>query len=130
MKKNTGALVCAIIGAIFAIIGAILWATCADALGSVSSAVGGDRGNTTIYLVLFLVLGVGGAVVSLIGGIQAKDYKRPGFVLSLVGLLMQIGNLITECVSVEGFSFLLSACTIIAVILLLVATVFSAKKGE
>lgn len=128
MKKNIGALVCAIIGAVLGLVGGILWATCADALGSINSGLGGDSTNQTIYLVVFIVLGIGGAVLSLIGGIQAYSYKKSGLILSVFGLLMQVGCLIAQCVAVEGFAFLLSACTVVSIILLLVATILSGKK--
>lgn len=128
MKKNTGALVVSIIAAIFAIIGGILWSTCADAAGSLGSAAGADTTNATVYLIVFLVLGIGGGVVGLLGGIRAHAGKSKGVLLCVLGLLTQIGNLIAECVSVGGFSFFLSMSTILAVVFFLVAAILAAKN--
>ncbi len=121
MKKNTAALVLSILGAIFAVIGGILWAACADTCAEVVQ-------SSTGYTVGFLALGIGGAVISLIGGIQAFGFKRAGLALSVVGLLMQVGNLVLECVFLGGFSFVLSLWTILALIMLVIATVFAARK--
>ena len=77
----------------------------------------------------YIILGIGGAVLALVGGIRAFGYKKGGFVLVLLGLLFQIGMLITACVAVEGFSFLLNLCTIVAIILLVIATVFAHRKA-
>ena len=127
-KRNTAAFVLALLGAIFGLIGGILWPACADAIGSIESAVSGGS-STTVYLVFFIILGIGGAVLALVGGIRAFGYKKGGFVLVLLGLLFQIGMLITACVAVEGFSFLLNLCTIVAIILLVIATVFAHRKA-
>ena len=127
-KRNTAAFVLALLGAIFGLIGGIHWSACADAIGSIESAVSGGS-STTVYLVFFIILGIGGAVLALVGGIRAFGYKKGGFVLVLLGLLFQIGMLITACVAVEGFSFLLNLCTIVAIILLLIATVFAHIKS-
>ena len=126
--KNTGAFVCGLIGAIFGLIGGILWTACADFLNSAASAVGADTGNTTIYLVCFIVLGIGGAVLALIGSIQAFHFKKGGLALTLLGLLFQVGLVVADCIGVGGFSFLLNLPTLVAVILLLVATILAAKK--
>lgn len=123
MKKNTAALVFAILGAIFGIVGSIIWAACADTCASIV-------GSSTGYTVGFLLLGIGGAVVSLIGGIQAFAYKKAALPLSVVGLLMQVGNLVLECVFAEGFSFVLSLWTILSIIMLVIETVFAARKPQ
>lgn len=128
MKKNTGALVCSIIGAVFGILGGILWATCADAVGSINGAVGGDNTTQTIYMVVFLVLGIGGGVIALLGGIRGYGGKSKATVLCVLGTLMQVGNLIAQCISVEGFSFLLSLSTLVAIVLLVVASILCAKN--
>lgn len=124
MKKNTATFVLALIGAIFGLIGGILWTACADAVNNVESAVTGGT-SSTVYMVCFIILGIGGAVVALVGGIQAFGYKKGAFVLTLVGLLLQVGMLIASCVYVSGFSFLLNICTIVAIILLVIAVVFA-----
>ncbi len=128
MGKNTGALVFSIIGAIFAILGGILWATCADAIGSIGGAAGGDTTTPTIYMIVFLVLGIGGGVIALLGGIRGYGEKSKATFLCVLGTLMQIGNLIAQCVSVSGFSFLMSLSTILAIVLLIVATILCAKN--
>lgn len=129
MNKNTGSLVCAIIGAVFGLIGGILWAACADAVGSVGAAAGADTSSSTVYLVVFLILGIGGAVVSLIGGIRAYGRNSGAVALSVLGLLMQVGNLVAQCISVEGFSFVLSLCTIVSIVMLLVATILAGRRA-
>ncbi len=121
MKKNTAAFVLALIGAILGLIGGILWTACADAVNS----VGGDG---TVYLVCFIILGMGGAVLALVGGIQAFGFKKGAFALTFLGLLFQVGMLIAACVAVEGFSFVLNLCTILSIILLVIAVVFARKK--
>ena len=123
MKKNVAALVLAIIGAVFGLIGGILWSACAEAVSEVS----GDS-TSIIYLVCFIVLGIGGAVLALVGGIQAFNYKKGAFALTLVGLLFQVGCLVAACVAVSGFSFLLNLCTIVSIILLIVAVIFAHRK--
>lgn len=127
--KNTAAFVLALIGSIFGLIGGILWTACADALNSVESAVAGT-GSTTVYLVFFIILGIGGAVLSLVGGIQAFGFKKGRLALIVAGLLFQVGMLITACVAVGGFSFLLNLCTIVAIILLVIAVIFARRKAE
>lgn len=129
-KKNTAAFVCAIIGAIFGLIGGILWTACADAINGVESAVSGSGGSATVYMVCFIILGIGGAVIALIGGIRAWGYKKGAFALTLVGLLFQVGTLIAACVAVEGFSFVMNLCTIVSIILLVVAVVFARRKPD
>lgn len=121
MKKNTAALVLAIIGAIFGLIGGIVWTACADTCADIVK-------SSTLYTVAFAVLGIGGAVLSLIGGIQAFGFKGGALALSVIGFICQIANLIVQCVFLEGFSFVLSLCTIVAIILLLLATIFAARK--
>lgn len=121
MKKNTAALVLSILGAIFGVIGGILWATCADTCADIVQ-------SSTGYTIGFIALGVGGSVLSLIGGIQAFGFKKAGLPLSVVGLLLQVGNFVLECVFLGGFSFVLSLWTILAMIMLVIATVFAAKK--
>lgn len=122
MKKNTAALVFAIVGAILGTIGAIMWATCAETCA-------GIVGSSTGYTIGFIALGIGGAVVSLIGGVQAFGFKKAGGGLSAFGLVLQIGNLILQCVFAGGFSFTLSACTLLSIVLLLLGTVFAFKKS-
>lgn len=123
-KKNTAAFVLALIGSIFGLIGGILWTTCADAVNSVSG------GQGTVYLVCFIILGIGGAVLSLVGGIRAYGFKKGAFALTFLGLLFQIGMLIAACVAVEGFEFLLNLCTLVAILLLVIATVYARRKAD
>ena len=82
----------------------------------------------TVYMIVFLVLGIGGGVISLLGGIRGYGRQSKATFLSVLGLLMQIGNLIAQCISVGGFSFLLSLSTLVAIVLLLIATVLCAKN--
>lgn len=122
MKKNIAALVLAILGAVAGVIGGIMWAACAD---TCADAVGTSIG----YTIGFIVLGIGGAVVALVGGIQAFTYKGGRVALSVVGLVMQVGALVLQCVFIEGFAFVLSMWTLIAIILLLVETILAARKA-
>lgn len=123
MKKNTAAFVLALIGAIFGLIGGIVWAALAD----FTNAVGG---TATVYLVCFIVLGIGGAIIALIGGILAFGYKKGGFGATLFGFLMQVGMLVAACVAVKGFSFLMNLCTLVAIILLLIAVILAHKQPK
>ena len=130
MKKNTAALVFAILGAIFGLIGGILWAACAQTCAGVSSAVGGESGTPVGYMIGFICLGIGGALFMLIGGIQAFTYKKAGTALSILGFLLQIGCLVLQCVFVGGFSFTLSLCTIVSVLMGLMQAIFAARKPQ
>lgn len=125
MKKNTASLVLAIIGAVFGLIGGILWAACADAAAELL-----DDGGSIIYMVCYIVFGIGGAVLSLVGGIQSYNHKKGGLVCSVLGFLFQIAVLIASCVHVGGFSFLLELCTLVAIILLLVQVIMAARKPQ
>lgn len=130
-RGNVPSLVLAILGALFGIIGAILWATVADFAGAVVGGFGGDNSTQTVYLVCFIVLGVGGALLSLIGGICAHVGKRgAGIGLSVVGFLFQIGSFVTQCVAVSGVDFLFSLPTMLAIVLLLIATCFSGRRAK
>lgn len=124
MKKNIAALVLGIIGAVCGVIGGIVWAACADSCAGM--VIGG--GAATIYLVGFILLGIGGAVFSLVGCIQAFAFKGGRLALSIVGLLMETACLILECLFIRGFAFGLSLWTLLAIVLLLIETVFAAKK--
>ena len=110
-KKNVAAFVLALIGSIFGIIGGLLWAACAEACADIV-------GSSTGYVAAFVILGIGGAIVALVGGIQAFGFKKGRLVLTIVGLAMQIGHIIVSCVFAEGFSFILNFWTILAVILI------------
>lgn len=123
MKHNTAALVLAILGTICGVIGGLMWATCADACAGVVGTSGG-------YVAGFCILGIGGAALSLIGGIQAFGYKKSELGLSVIGFLMQVANFILQCVFLGGFSFTLSVWTILAIVLLLLETIMSAKKPQ
>lgn len=123
MKKNTASLVLAIIGAVFGMIGGLMWTACADTCAGI---VEGGTG----YTIGFLVLGIGGSVLSLVGGIQAYGNKSGKMGLSVTGLLCQIANVVLQCVFLGGFSFVLSLWSILAVILLLVATILAARKPQ
>lgn len=132
-KKNVAALILGIIGAICGFVGAVLWASCADFVynceGSIAEGLGNPAGGgTVIYTVLFVVLGIGGAVLSLIGSIQAFNYARGRLILSLLGFFFGAGCLAVECVMIGTFAFLTSGFTIIAVVLLLVETILSGLK--
>lgn len=128
MIKNTGALVCSIIGAIFAVIGGIVWASCADVIGSIGNAVSGDSTGPTIYMIVFLVLGIGGGAIALIGGIRGYGGNSMATFLCALGTLMQVGNLIAQYIAMQSFSFMLSLSTLLAVVFLLVATILCAKN--
>lgn len=130
MKKNTAALVFGILGAIFGLIGGILWAACAQTCAGVSMAVGGSGGTPIGYLIGFIGLGIGGALFLLIGGIQAFGYKKAGAALTILGFFLQVGCLALQCVSVGGFSFTLSLCTIVSVLMAFLQIVFAARKPQ
>lgn len=121
MKKNIAALVFAILGAVFGVIGALMWSACADTCAGIDASANG-------YTAGFIILGIGGSVLSLIGGIRAYGFNSGRLALSVIGLLMQIGNLILECVFLGGFSFIMSVWTLLALLMLLLGTCFAAKK--
>lgn len=128
-KKNTVALVLGVIGVICAAIGAIAWASCADAMfNSCDTTVTETAEHSVIFTVIFVVLGLGGAVISVIGCVQAYSYGRGRFILSLIGLLCQIGCLVAQCFMIGTFLFLSSGATTIAILLLLVETILSAIR--
>ena len=129
MKKNAGALVLAIIGSVIAAIGAIVWAACAETVPSLTTGEI-EPGVTSPYALGFLGLGLGGAVFSIIGGVQALTFKKGRIVLSFIGLALQVGNIILQCVLVGGFYVILSIWTLIAVVLLLIAAILSCKSGK
>jgi hypothetical protein len=132
MKKNTAAFVCGLIGAIFGLLGGILCSACTGLLAALeegANAVSGASGNTTLpYLIVFIVLGIGGSVIALVGAIQALGYKKAAFPLCLVGLLLQVGTLICGFVGYGVAELYVGIGTIVAVVLLIVATVFSRRK--
>lgn len=132
MKKNTAAFVCGLIGAIFGLLGGILCSACTGLLAAVedvANEISGASGNTTLpYLIAFIVLGIGGSVIALIGAIQAFGYKKAGFPLCLVGLLLQVGTLVTGFVGYGVAELYVGLGTLVAVVLLIVATVFSRRK--
>ena len=130
-KKNTVALVFGIIGAICAFLGGLFWASCVDLINCSEAA--SETDGMWLYSVFFVVLGIGGAVIALIGSIQAYNYGRGRFVLSFIGLLFEAGCLAVQIVLLmtlgEKGHFLLMSLTIVALILLLAETIFSAGKN-
>lgn len=129
MKKNTAALVFGILGGIFGLIGAIMWAACAKTCADVSGGLGESASIPIGYMLGFIGLGGGGAVVGLIGGIQAYGYKRVGLGLSVFALLLEIGDFILEIVFLGGFSFTLFLATMLSVLMFLLSTCFAARKA-
>lgn len=124
-KKNIAAFVCALLGAICGLVGGIIWAACADTCADI---VGSSAG----YIAGFVILGIGGAVLGLIGGIQALGFKKGRVVLSVLGLALEVGQLILACVFAEGFSFILNLWTLLSIVLLFVTVllVFIKKDGQ
>lgn len=128
MKKNTAALAFAILCGIFGLIGGIMWAACAKTCAGFASATGVNGTMPIGYMIGFIALGIGGALLSLIGGIRAYSFQGGGTALSVLGFLMQAGCLALECFFVEGFSFTLSLCTLVAVLMGLLQSCFAARK--
>lgn len=119
-RRNVPALVLGIVGASFAAFGAVVWLI----LAAFAEA------GAEVYLAVFLLFGLGGAAVSVVGCVQAFRYGAGRLLLSLIGLWCEIGCLFAQiwmCVR-EGPPLILSGCTVIAVVLLLVESVFSAAK--
>lgn len=119
--RNTGAFVCGLLGAVCALIGGLMWSTCAESCAGFGMDVG-------IYMVGFLGCGVGGAVLALIGAILSFGYKKGGFALLLIGFLLQIGQLAVACIFYQGFSLIMNISTLLAIILLLIAMILARKK--
>lgn len=130
MKKNTAALVLSILSAIFGLIGGIMWAACARTCAGVSSALGGSGGIPAGYMIGFIGLGIGGALLTLIGGIQAFSFKKAGLPLSILGFLLQTGCLVLQCVFLGGFAFTLSLCTIVSILMAFLQMFFAARKAQ
>lgn len=128
MKKNTAALVFGILGGIFGLIGAIMWAACAKTCADVSGGLGGGTSIPLGYMLGFIGLGGGGAVMGLIGGIQAYGFKGTGLGLSVFALLLEIGDLVLEYVFLGAFSITLFLATIVSILMFFLATCFAARK--
>ena len=128
MKKNVAALVFGILGAISGLVGAIMWAACARTCAGFSGAMGGGSSVPIGYMLGFIALGGGGAVIGLIGGIQAYGFKRAGLGLSLFALVLEIGDVILEYVFSGGFSFTLFLSTLLSTLMFLLSTCFAARK--
>lgn len=134
MKKNMAAFVCGLIGAIFGLLGGILCSACTGLLAAVEEVVNEVNGSTTTvspifsYLLVFIVFGIGGSVIALIGAIQAYGYKKAGFPLCLVGLLLQFGTLVAGFIGYGVAELYVGLGTVVSVVLLIVATVFSKRK--
>lgn len=123
-KKNVAAFVLALVGAICGLIGGILWSACAEACADIVGSSGG-------YIAGFVILGIGGAVLALIGGIQALGYKKGRLLLTVLGLVFEVGHIILACVFVEGFSFVLNVWTLLSILLLVISVIMIVmKKNE
>lgn len=134
MQKNTAAFACGLIGAILGLLGGILCSACTGLLAAAeeaANAISGASGNTTLpYLIVFIILGIGGSVVALVGAIQAFGYKKAGFPLCLVGLLLQLGTLIAGFVGYGVAELYVGLGSIASVVLLIVATVLSRRQPK
>ena len=74
-KKNIAPLICGIIGTVFGLVGGFLWVACSDCAYY-------GLPLDTIWLLLFILFGLGGPVLGLIGSILA-------FVLTCIGIHRQ-----------------------------------------
>ncbi len=129
MKKNIAPLVCGIIGTFFGLIGGFFWVSCADFWGTMNEVAEVGRAET-IWMVLFIVFGLGGPVIGLIGSILAFGFKRAGGVLLLFAMLFCIGHIVVTMLYTEGmFTFVGEMFTIFALILFLVAVCFGFRKA-
>ena len=131
-KKNIAPLICGIIGTVFGLVGGFLWVACADCIHGLDAALSGDTGGNMVWTVLFILFGLVGPVLGLIGAILAFGYKRAGGALLLVALLFCIGHIVVTVIYTgAGFftNFVMEACTIFALILYLVATCFGFRKA-
>lgn len=133
-KRNIGALVCAIIGAVFGMLAGVIWMSCFLSAGSLVSQAGFDGSKGTLYGVVLGLLGIGGGVFTLIGGVQAFRYQKRtvAIALSFVGAAFQLGALIATII-IFGSAFIatiaISIETIISLILCIVAACLSLKKN-
>ena len=131
--RNVGALVCAIIGAVFGILGGILWLACASAFTDASNALDGAI-STPIEPYLVAVFGLVGSILTIVGGAQAFGYKKRmvAIVLSFLGFIFQLVSLVVVFVWLRGSftaGILAGIWTIFALILSLVAACLSLKKN-
>lgn len=120
-NKNIVALILGLAGAIAGIVGGFIWAgfakTCANATENVSAYTAG-----------FTILGIGGAVVALLGAINSYSYKRSGFILSLIALGMEVGQFALACACIKQFDILVNFFTVICIILLTLTAFFAFRK--
>lgn len=131
-KKNIAPLICGIIGTVFGLVGGFLWVACADCIHGLDAALSGDTGGNMVWTVLFILFGLVGPVLGLIGAILAFGYKCAGGALLLVALLFCIGHIVVTVIYTgAGFftNFVMETCTIFALILYLVATCFGFRKA-
>ena len=131
--RNVGALVCAIIGAVFGILAGILWFACGAAFSDVDNTLGGV-GATQIEPYLVAIFGIVGSVLTIIGGAQAHAYKKRivAIVLSWAGCALQLVALIVIFAWLRGSfaaAIMVGIWNIIAFILSLVAACLSLKKA-
>ena len=116
-KKNIAPLICGIIGTVFGLVGGFLWVACADCIHGLDAALSGDTGGNMVWTVLFILFGLVGPVLGLIGAILAFGYKRAGGALLLVALLFCIGHIVVTVIYTgAGFftNFVMETCTIFA----------------
>lgn len=120
-------LILACVGALFAIISGILWAS---AMGDLEALLGGllDQTMYGLFLSLLIIFGIGGGLAAVAGGLCAffrvpAKVKWLGAVLITVGGLFAVGGLVVQCVLVEGFYANYSVWALLSVPLALVAAV-------
>lgn len=82
-EKSTAGAVLGIIGAVFAIIGGLSLALCAD-------LVSGITGGIVNYTWAAYVLGIGGGVIGLIGAILDFSKPKVGGILQFLAVIMVI----------------------------------------
>ena len=131
--KNIGALVCAVIGGVFGMGSGLLWT-----LGFINALVevsgyGFYVSSVSFGVLLFALLGVGGGVVTIIGGTQAFRYKRrrSSIALSFTGFACQLVCPIMTLVVYGGFpvgALVLGLGTLLSLPVCLASACLSLKK--
>lgn len=139
MEKNKAGLVLAIIAAIFGIIGGLMWTACSaaadslmDLLKGVNIPVDEFQTKTKILLALSIIFGIGGSVVTLVGGIQGNTFKKGSFICAAVGCACQLGLVIAIFAILGeylgGLAIVLCLDTVVALILAAVQTLVTGLK--
>lgn len=116
-KKANGmkiaALVVGLVGGIFCLIGGMCLTACAEALALIPGEFD--------YSIFGYLLGIGGAIVGIVGAALALKNGKIAGILMLIGFAMSVGLIIIFIVAYEAFS----SMNLVSAIILLVAAILA-----